>query len=118
HQFRGRVGRGEHQSYCLLVADGESIETEKRLSAIEQTNDGFLLAEKDLELRGPGEFFGQRQSGLPEIKMASLLDMEMLEITQKEAKDLIAQDPMLEKPEHQSLRDQVEQFWRTAGDIS
>jgi ATP-dependent DNA helicase RecG len=118
HQFRGRVGRGEHQSYCLLVSDGESIETEKRLSALEQSNDGFVLAEKDLELRGPGEFFGRRQSGLPEIKMASLLDIEMLEMTQKEAKELIDQDPMLDNPKHQPLRERVMQFWNTVGDIS
>ncbi len=118
HQFRGRVGRGEHQSYCLLVADGETAVSEQRLSALEQTSDGFILAEKDLEIRGPGQFFGRRQSGLPEIKMASLLDMEMLELTQKEAKQLFAADPLLEKPEHQLLREQVERFWKNAGDVS
>lgn len=118
HQFRGRVGRGEHQSYCLLVADGETAVSEQRLTALEQSNDGFVLAEKDLEIRGPGEFFGRRQSGLPEIKMASLLDMEMLELTQKEAKQIIDDDPMLEKPEHQALRNQVSKFWQSAGDIS
>ncbi|MCA9924407.1 MAG: hypothetical protein KC421_18650, partial [Anaerolineales bacterium] len=80
--------------------------------------DGFVLAEKDLELRGPGEFFGRRQSGLPEIKMASLLDMEMLELTQKEAKQLFSNDPLLEKPEHSHLRQQVERFWETSGDVS
>ncbi|MCA9927931.1 MAG: ATP-dependent DNA helicase RecG, partial [Anaerolineales bacterium] len=118
HQFRGRVGRGEHQSYCLLIADGETAVAEERLTALEQTNDGFVLAEKDLELRGPGEFFGRRQSGLPEIKMASLLDMEMLELTQKEAKQLFSNDPLLEKPEHSQLRQQVERFWETSGDVS
>ncbi len=118
HQFRGRVGRGEHQSYCLLVADGETAVSEQRLSALEQTNDGFVLAEKDLEIRGPGEFFGRRQSGLPEIKMASLLDMEMLELTQKEARQIIDDDPLLEKPEHAALRNQVSKFWQSAGDIS
>ena len=118
HQFRGRVGRGTHQSYCLLVADGETAVSEQRLTALEQTNDGFVLAEKDLEIRGPGEFFGRRQSGLPEIKMASLLDMEMLELTQKEAKQIIESDPMLEKPEHGTLRNQVSKFWQSAGDVS
>lgn len=118
HQFRGRVGRGQHQSFCILIADGETIQAAERLTALEQTNDGFQLAEKDLELRGPGEFFGRRQSGLPEIKLASLLDMEMLTITREEARNLIEADPMLTAPEHAYLRDQVAQFWETAADVS
>ena len=118
HQFRGRVGRGEHQSYCILVADDSSTDSEKRLQALEQTNDGFILAEKDLELRGPGEFFGRRQSGLPELQMASLLDMELLEIAQQEAQTIFAADPLLEQPEHAALRDRVAKFWAQAGDVS
>lgn len=118
HQFRGRVGRGVHQSYCILIADGETAVSEQRLTALEQTNDGFVLAEKDLEIRGPGEFFGRRQSGLPEIKLASLLDMEMLALTQQEAKAVFEKDPQLETPEHHLLREQVAQFWETAADIS
>jgi ATP-dependent DNA helicase RecG len=118
HQFRGRVGRGEHQSYCMLIADSDSADAEERLSALEQTNDGFVLAEKDLEIRGPGEFFGRRQSGIPELQMASILDMEMLAAAREEAEMLIQDDPQLEKPEHQALQARVSKFWRQAGDIS
>ena len=78
HQFRGRVGRGEHQSHCLLIADETSADAEERLTALEKTNDGFELAEKDLALRGPGQFFGQRQSGLPEFRVAMLPEDEPL----------------------------------------
>ncbi|VAW30534.1 ATP-dependent DNA helicase RecG [hydrothermal vent metagenome] len=112
HQFRGRVGRGEHQSYCILVADSETAVAEERLGALTQTNDGFALAEKDLEIRGPGQFFGRRQSGLPELRLASLLDMDMLQIAQNEAKAIAEKDPKLEQPEHQLLRQQVAHFWQ------
>jgi ATP-dependent DNA helicase RecG len=118
HQFRGRVGRGEHQSYCILIADESTADAEKRLAALEQTNDGFLLAEKDLELRGPGEFFGQRQSGLPELRTASLLDLPLLRMAQQEAMDLFAADPELALPEHELLREQLARFWREASDAS
>jgi ATP-dependent DNA helicase RecG len=118
HQFRGRVGRGEHQSYCILIADEGTPEAEKRLLALEKTNDGFLLAEKDLELRGPGEFFGRRQSGLPELQLASLLDMEMLQIAQEEAVKLYEADPELQQADHAQLRERVGRFWEKAGDVS
>ncbi len=112
HQFRGRVGRGQHQSYCILVADSETAVAEERLGALTQTNDGFSLAEKDLQIRGPGQFFGRRQSGLPELRLASLLDMDMLQIAQNEAKAIAEKDPKLEQPEHQLLRQQVAHFWQ------
>jgi ATP-dependent DNA helicase RecG len=118
HQFRGRVGRGEHQSYCILVADSDTPDAEERLGALTQTNDGFALAEKDLEIRGPGEFFGRRQSGLPELKLASLLDMDMLQIAQTEAQAIAEADPELELPEHELLRQRVARFWQDAGDVS
>lgn len=118
HQFRGRVGRGENQSYCLLVAESTSRDAEERLEALEQTNDGFLLAEKDLELRGPGEFFGRRQSGLPELRLASLLDVNLLEEARAEAEKLFAADPLLENEEHAALQERVAQFWESAGDMS
>ncbi len=118
HQFRGRVGRGQHQSYCILIADNETAVAEERLSALEQTNDGFVLAEKDLEIRGPGEFFGRRQSGIPEIHMASLLDMEMLTLARAEAEALFQEDPELEKPEHHWLAQRVKNFWAQASDVS
>jgi ATP-dependent DNA helicase RecG len=118
HQFRGRVGRGEHQSYCILIADEGTSEAEQRLQALEKSNDGFVLAEKDLELRGPGEFFGRRQSGLPELQLASLLDMEMLQIAQEEAIKLYEADPQLQQEEHNLLHESVLHFWHKAGDVS
>lgn len=119
HQFRGRVGRGEHQSYCILIAEDVSADAEQRLTALEATNDGFVLAERDLELRGPGEFFGRRQSGLPELRFASLLhDTEVLMMAQEDAAGLFATDPELEAPEHRLLGEQVRQFWEQATDAS
>lgn len=119
HQFRGRVGRGEHQSYCILIAEDVSADAEQRLAALESTNDGFVLAERDLALRGPGEFFGRRQSGLPELRMASLLhDMDVMMMAQEDAAALFATDPLLERPEHQLLRQSVEKFWERAADQS
>src|SRR4030042_2866615 len=100
HQFRGRVGRGQYQSYCLLLAEDPSIEGKERLKAIENIHDGFALAEKDLQLRGPGEFFGTRQSGLPDLKMAKLSDVKLLELARNEAVSLFEKDPDLELPEH------------------
>ncbi len=119
HQFRGRVGRGEHQSYCILIAEDVSAEAEQRLAALEETNDGFVLAERDLELRGPGEFFGRRQSGLPELRLASLLhDSDVLKMAQEDAAALFDSDPDLSLPEHQLLRESVERFWAQAADPS
>jgi ATP-dependent DNA helicase RecG len=118
HQFRGRVGRGEHQSYCILLADEVTGDAEERLLALEKSNDGFLLAEKDLEIRGPGEFLGRRQSGLPELHLASLSDMEMLEIGRQEAQLIYDEDPDLNNPEHEGLREKVSALWLHAGDIS
>jgi ATP-dependent DNA helicase RecG len=118
HQFRGRVGRGEYQSYCLLIADQESADAEERLRALEQTNDGFQLAEKDLELRGPGEFFGRRQSGLPQLRLATLFEMELLETARDEAESMLGDDPSLERPEHRWLREHMVRFWEKASDVT
>jgi ATP-dependent DNA helicase RecG len=118
HQFRGRVGRSEHQSYCLLVADSPSFEGEQRLMAIESTQDGFALAEKDMELRGPGEFFGTRQSGLPDLKLAKLSDVRILEQARTEALALFRDDPDLSRPEHRLLARKVDEFWKGEGDLS
>jgi ATP-dependent DNA helicase RecG len=118
HQFRGRVGRSEHQSYCLLVADSPSFEGEQRLVAIESTQDGFALAEKDLELRGPGEFFGTRQSGLPDLRLAKLSDVRILEQARTEALALFRDDPDLSRPEHRLLARKVDEFWKGEGDLS
>jgi ATP-dependent DNA helicase RecG len=124
HQFRGRVGRGEHRSFCLLLSDAASPDdpqtesTWERLKAIEATQDGFALAEKDLELRGPGDFLGIRQSGLPSLRLASLSDVRILEQARAEALALFKKDPALSQPEHQALKEQVARFWRGTADLS
>ena len=97
YQFRGRVGRSEHQSYCLLLTDSNSGLTNERLRAIESAQNGFDLAERDLELRGPGDFAGVRQSGLPDLAMASLTDLKLIEETREAAKQILNTDPMLKK---------------------
>jgi len=114
HQFRGRVGRGIHQSYCILVSDKENEVTKQRLEAMEQTRDGFRLAEIDLELRGPGEFFGTRQSGTPDLKVAQLADTRLLHAANLEARAILTDDPKLEQPEHAALKAKVEAFWADA----
>jgi len=118
HQFRGRVGRSEYQSYCLLLSDSSTPQAQERLRAIESTQDGFALAEKDLELRGPGEFFGTRQSGLPDLKLARLGDVRILEQARTEAQALFSEDPDLAKPEHRLLARKLAEFWRGEGDLS
>ena len=112
HQFRGRVGRGQAQSYCMLLAENPSEVGRERLDIIEKTQDGFQLAEEDLRLRGPGEFFGTRQSGLPDLRMAKLSDMALLELARAEAIRLFDQDPALEKPEHQLLAKELARVWQ------
>lgn len=119
HQFRGRVGRGEHPSYCLLVAESASAEAEERLRAVEATTDGFVLAQKDLELRGPGEFLGTRQSGLPDLKMASIADLRLLERVREAAARFLETDPSIEKPEHRLLARRVADLWASGeGEVS
>ncbi len=118
HQFRGRVGRGEHPSYCLLIADSTDLAQGERLQAIESTQDGFALAEKDLALRGPGEFLGTRQSGLPDLRLASFADLRLLEVARAEAQRLIEADPDLESPEFRLLVQQVDRLWAGEGDVS
>ncbi|MBM3140093.1 MAG: ATP-dependent DNA helicase RecG, partial [Chloroflexi bacterium] len=104
HQFRGRVGRGRHPSYCYLLADDPTPEAEERLSVLERTLDGFDVAQADLELRGPGDLFGTQQSGLPNLHVASLLDTRLIEATRREAERLLDEDPRLARPEHRALR--------------
>ena len=118
HQFRGRVGRGQHQSYCILLAKSRSSEAAERLGAMEATNDGFLLAEKDLQMRGTGEFLGTRQSGLPELQMASSVDTRMLHKVREIARSILDEDPDLSDPEHERLTPRVAEFWTEAGDLS
>lgn len=118
HQFRGRVGRGESASYCLLIADSSTAASEDRLKAIEATHDGFVLAETDLEMRGPGEFFGTRQSGLPDLRVAGFADLRLLELARTEAKRQLEADPQLSSPDLRLLVQQVDRFWSGGGDIS
>jgi ATP-dependent DNA helicase RecG len=118
HQFRGRVGRGPAPSYCLLASDSDSEEGATRLQALAESQDGFALAEMDLKMRGPGEFFGTRQSGLPDLRLAQLADVRQLESARAEAETLLAEDGDLSRPEHAALRSQVETLWACAGDPS
>ena len=116
HQLRGRVGRGQHASYCALVSRAESPDVRARLDILTETNDGFELAEKDLELRGPGDFFGTRQSGLPDLRIAHLTDTETIVAARAAAQKIFAEDPQLDQVPQ--LRAQVERFWRGHGDVS
>ncbi|OGN97625.1 MAG: ATP-dependent DNA helicase RecG [Chloroflexi bacterium RBG_13_51_36] len=111
HQFRGRVGRDKEQGYCLLIQEKLSPEARERLRLMEKVHNGFVLAEKDLELRGPGEFFGTHQSGLPDLKLAKLTDLRGLELARREAMTLFQNDPDLKKAEHQPLRQQLSRAW-------
>jgi ATP-dependent DNA helicase RecG len=108
HQLRGRVGRGDHQSYCILVGDGATEEAQRRLRVLTETNDGFIIAEEDLKLRGPGEFYGTKQSGMPALKIADIFrDVPILELARKEAFQLIEADPSLSQADHSLLRDEL-----------
>ncbi len=120
HQFRGRVGRSDQKSYCILIpGNAEEVENQ-RLQAMVETNDGFVLAEKDLAIRGPGQFLGTRQSGYTELKLASITDLNLVEQARKYASDLFRQDPELDQENHQKLALAVNQFWtqKNTGDIS
>ena len=103
HQFRGRVGRGEHQSYCLLLADSPGEEARERLRILERVHDGFELAEEDLRIRGPGDYLGTRQSGLPEFRVARITDQDVLALARREAIRLLDADPDLAAPENARL---------------
>ncbi len=119
HQFRGRVGRSLHASYCLLIPDSELEQDNERLRAMELTNDGFELAELDLAQRGPGDFFGSRQSGMQQLRTAKLTDVKMIEVARRAAKGIFEDDPELARPEHQGLSEAVDRFWSGGkGDIS
>jgi ATP-dependent DNA helicase RecG len=116
HQLRGRVGRGAHKSYCALISKVEGSDAQERLLVLAATEDGFVLAEKDLELRGPGDFLGTRQSGLPDLRVAFLGDLPTLSLARTAAQKLFAEDPELRR--HPQLEKQMRRFWRGHGDIS
>jgi ATP-dependent DNA helicase RecG len=120
HQLRGRVGRGSDQSYCLLIPDHEDAVENERLQAMAESNDGFVLAERDLQQRGPGEFLGTRQSGYASgLRMASLTDVGLIEEARSHAQQLFKEDAKLEKPENALLAEALERFWGDGkGDVS
>jgi ATP-dependent DNA helicase RecG len=118
HQFRGRVGRGQEQSYCMLLTENPSEIGRERLDIIQNVQDGFVLAEEDLRLRGPGEFFGTRQSGLPDLRMAKLSDVAILELARNEAIRLFQIDPGLEMAEHRPMARELARIWPEAGEWS
>ena len=117
HQLRGRVGRGQHKSWCILVSDNDGEENRARLGIMTKTNDGFKISEEDLRLRGPGDFFGSRQHGLPEMHVADLgADVNVLQKAQQEATLLLANDPALAAPERAALRESVERLLKVNAD--
>ncbi len=119
HQFRGRVGRSQYQSYCILIPDTPDAAENERLAAMVETNDGFVLAQRDLEQRGPGEFLGTRQSGYSELRLANLTDVHLIEKARHHAQSIFNLDPDLKAPEHQLLAEALKRFWRLGqGDIS
>jgi ATP-dependent DNA helicase RecG len=111
HQLRGRVGRGDEQAICLLIPENENSSENERLAVMTQTNDGFVLAEKDLEQRGPGDFIGYRQSGFADLSMAKITDVRLIEKARKSAEGLFTQDPQLVKPENALLLNKLSSFW-------
>lgn len=117
HQLRGRVGRGQHKSYCVMVSDNDSEEVRARLKIMTRTNDGFKISEEDLRLRGPGDFFGSRQHGLPEMHVADLgADVNMLQNAQQEAVRLLADDPQLESANNAALKARIDRIFTATAD--
>ncbi len=117
HQLRGRVGRGTEKSTCILVSDAQNPEALARLRVMCQTSDGFRIADEDLKLRGPGDFFGSRQHGLPQLSIADMAqDIQVLKTAQKEAQRILREDPELEQPEHRGLRGERRQLFEKVGE--
>jgi ATP-dependent DNA helicase RecG len=118
HQFRGRVGRGEHQSYCLLISDSDNPEAVDRLHKLESTTDGFALAELDWQLRGPGDLLGTRQAGYGAIRFDESMDIRLVELAQQESRALFAEDPELTMQDHQLLAKRVRLLQERQTDLS
>ena len=112
HQLRGRVGRGTEKSYCVLVSDAKGENAKARLDIMCKTSDGFKIADKDLELRGPGDFFGSRQHGLPELKIADLTEnMDIVRQSKKACEMIFDDDPLLQKPENTGIRRGIDRLF-------
>lgn len=118
HQLRGRVGRGEHQSYCFLLADTQSVDAAERLEIMEATSDGFELARKDWEIRGPGDLLGTRQAGSGAVSLENMMDVQLVETVQMESRALFEEDPMLNLPEHALLAERLVSVARRRTDFS
>lgn len=117
HQLRGRVGRGEYQSYCIIINEGRNKIARERMRILQTSTDGFEISEKDLELRGPGEFFGTRQHGIPELKIANLIrDIEVLKLVQKEALEIIDKDPNLDMEVYKGLKGRIQLMFKGVGE--
>ena len=121
HQFRGRVGRGEDKAYCVLIPETADAVENERLMAMAETNDGFILAERDLQQRGPGEFLGTRQSGYSDLRLASLTDVSLIEKARKASQSVFQKDPELSQPENNLMAITLMHLWGEdviKGDIS
>jgi ATP-dependent DNA helicase RecG len=119
HQLRGRVGRGEEQSYCILITEGGSDVARERAEIMKSTNDGFLIAEKDLELRGPGEFFGMRQHGVPELKLADLVrHIKILNTVREESERLLSEDERLEGKDYVKLKRKIDKMFKNTESLN
>lgn len=117
HQLRGRVGRGQYQSYCILINASRTKIARERMRILQSSSDGFIISEKDLELRGPGEFFGTRQHGLPELKIANLFkDIDILKKAQAEASNLMNRDPNLSQREHEAIKNRMKNMFKDLGE--
>ena len=114
HQYRGRVGRGKSDSYCILVSDSESPEVRERLNVMETTTNGFTLSEADLQMRGPGEFFGTKQSGIPDLSLTWLSNLDLIEKVRSLASNILTTDPQLQKSAHRKLNKELNRFWERA----
>jgi len=111
HQLRGRVGRGKYKSYCILINKSKNKVARERMRIMEKTSNGFIISEKDLELRGPGEFFGIKQHGLPELKIANIFtDMKILKIAQNVANDILKEDPLLNLPKNIKIKNKIDKL--------
>ena len=110
HQFRGRVGRGSHESYCMLLADSPGEDARERLKIVERVDDGYELAEEDLRIRGPGDYMGTRQSGLPDLRVARISDQDILSLARREAVRLLDTDPEMSREPNAALRDRFQRY--------